>query len=151
MIKRILDPEEFKIVVSDIFELHAYDLEHWAHYYVRHNKESIIENFANKYLLYWKVFVWANHNGDKWDAVILFIEDHNPMFGAKMFSEHIWLSKNPKVGYKLLTTALKFAKEKEFEVVSMGAVEKHPNSDKVKEFYNKLGFKKDSETYVAKL
>ena len=48
MIKRILDPEEFKIVVSDIFELHAYDLEHWAHYYVRHNKESIIENFANK-------------------------------------------------------------------------------------------------------
>jgi hypothetical protein len=151
MIKRILDPEEFKVVAADIFELHEYDLEHSAHHFIRHNKESVIENFANKYLLCWKVFVWAHYNGEQWDAVILFIEDTNPMFGTKMFSEHIWLSKNPKVGYKLLTTALKFAKKKEFNVVVMSAVEKHPGSDKVKKFYKQLGFKKDSETYIAKL
>ena len=37
------------------------------------------------------------------------------------------------MGYKLLATALKFAKEKEFKYVTMNRVMKHPKSDKVEE------------------
>ena len=55
------------------------------------------------------------------------------------------------MGYKLLVTALKFAREKEFKYVTMNRVMGHPNSSKVASFYEKLGFIKDSETYIAKL
>lgn len=151
MIKRITNPEEFKRVVEDLAVLHEEDIVERGHYFIRHNKESIIENIAHTQTLAWNVFVWAHHNGERWDAIILFSNDRNPMFGVKMFSEHLWLSKNPKVGYKLLRTALRFAKENEYEVVSISCVEKNPSSKKLKEFYPKLGFRKDSETYLAKL
>lgn len=151
MIKRIISPDEFKQVIEDLTLLYKEDSEERGHYFLRHKKESIISNIAHSQTLSWHVFVWAHHNGKIWDAIILFSNDRNPMFGIKMFSEHLWLSKNPKVGYKLLREALRFAKENEFEVVAMGCVEKNPSSKKLKKIYPKLGFRKDSETYLAKL
>lgn len=151
MIKRILDPEDFKILADDIFNLHELENKEQGHFLLEHNKETIVNSFANKYLLAWDVFVWANHNGDNYDAVIIFINDKNVKFGEKVFSEFIWLSKNPKVGYKLFKEATKFAKEKEFKYIIMSRVMKHPNSHGVKNFYEKIGFIKDSETFIAKL
>jgi hypothetical protein len=55
------------------------------------------------------------------------------------------------VGYKLFATAIKFARDNKFEYIQMGCSEKSPSRDKVKKLYNKLGFIKDSESYIAKL
>jgi hypothetical protein len=46
---------------------------------------------------------------------------------------------------------MKFARKKEFKYVMMSCVEAHPKSRKVAKFYEKMGFIKDSETYIAKL
>jgi predicted GNAT family N-acyltransferase len=59
--------------------------------------------------------------------------------------------KNPNVGYKLLARALKFAKEKEFKYVTMTCAMRHPKAQKIGRFYEKMGFVKDSETYIVKL
>ena len=55
------------------------------------------------------------------------------------------------MGYKLLARALKLAKEQEFKYIMMNRVMKHPNSSKVAKFYEKMGFVKDTETYIAKI
>ena len=94
----------------------AYEDEHEAHHFLRHNKEYIFN-----------------------------------AFGEEIFLEYIWLSKNPKMGYKLLARALKLAKEQEFKYIMMNRVMKHPNSSKVAKFYEKMGFVKDTETYIAKI
>ena len=102
-------------------------------------------------MLAWDVLVWANKTNGQYDAAIVFMNDKSAKFGIKIFSEFIWFSENPKVGYKLLRKALKYAKEKEFDLVSMSVIERHPKSEKVKSFYKKMGFVKDCETYVVKL
>jgi len=83
--------------------------------------------------------------------MIAFINHKNEKFGEEIFSEYFWMSSNPKAGYKLLATALKFAKEKEFKYVVMNCVSAHPKAKKIARFYKKMGFVKDSESYIAKL
>jgi arsenate reductase-like glutaredoxin family protein len=46
---------------------------------------------------------------------------------------------------------LSFAKEKSIEYVTISCVENHPKSKRLKEIYKKLGFNKDSETYIKKI
>jgi len=152
MIKRILDPKEFKILLDEIFELFDMENEKQGHALLKHNKEYIFNAFGNKSLLAWDFFVWGHlGNQKKFDAVIAFVNNKNEKFGKEIFSEYIWLSKNPRVGQKLLGTAMKFAREKGFEYVTMSCVAAHPQSSKVAKFYKKMGFIKDSETYIAKL
>lgn len=152
MIKRILDPKEFKILLDEIFELFDMENEKQGHALLKHNKEYIFNAFGNKSLLAWDFFVWGHlGNQKKFDAVIAFVNNKNEKFGKEIFSEYIWLSKNPRVGQKLLGTAMKFAREKSFEYVTMSCVAAHPQSSKVAQFYKKMGFIKDSETYIAKL
>jgi hypothetical protein len=151
MIKRILDPEECKIVAKDIFELFDFENENAGHFFVKHDKESIINNFCNKYILAWDVFVWANFNGEKYDALIVFINEKSVKFKEPIFSEFIWLSKNPRAGFKLFKEAMNFAKEKGFKYICVSRVYKHPNSYQVKNFYEKMGFTKDTQTFIKKL
>ena len=152
MIKRITNPTEFKKLLDDIFDLFEYENENEGHHFVRHNKEYISNSFANKHLLAWDFFVWGNLNmHHKFDAMIAFSNQKNEKFGEEIFSEYIWLSKNPKMGYKLLATALKFAKEKEYKYINMNCVMAHPKAEKIARFYKKMGFIKDSESYIAKL
>ena len=152
MIKRITSPSEFKAVVDDIFDLFDYENENHGHVFLPHNKEYILNALSDESLLAWDFFVWANLNEhNKFDAIIAFVNHKNEKFGEEIFSEYIWLSKNPKVGYKLFATALKFAKEKEFKYVNMNCVMAHPKVEKIVRFYKKMGFVKDSETYIAKL
>ena len=151
MIKRITDAAEFKELVLDIDEI-ASDDEVNAHAFLKHDSATIINCYANTHLLTWDFFVWANLNEhNKFDAIIAFVNHKNEKFGEEIFTEYIWLSKNPKVGYKLFATALKLAKEKEFKYIQMGRVMSHPKSDKVARFYERMGFVKDSESYIAKL
>ena len=150
MIKRITDAAEFKELVLDIDEI-ASDEEVNAHAFLKHDATTIINCYANTHLLTWDFFVWGHHNGERWDSVIAFGNDKNAKFNECLFSEVLWFSSNPKVGYKLLAEALKFAKEKEFKYVLMSAAVKHPRFDKVVQFYDKLGFVKDSEVYIGKL
>tara|TARA_R100001440_G_scaffold74186_1_gene99451 strand:- start:224 stop:682 length:459 start_codon:yes stop_codon:yes gene_type:complete len=152
MIKRILDPEEFKTLLDDIFPLFDMENEKQGHALLKHNKEYIFNAFGDKSILAWDFFVWANKNDSgKFDAVIAFLNNKNEKFGKEIFAEYIWLSKNPRVGQKLLGIAMKFARQKEFKYVMMSCVEAHPKSHKVANFYKKMGFIKDSETYIAKL
>ena len=88
MIKRITNPLEFKKVVSDIFELFDLENEKMGHALLKHNKEYIINAFADKTILVWDFFVWANlaENG-KYDGIIAFVNDKNEKFGEQIFSE----------------------------------------------------------------
>ena len=152
MIKRITNPAEFKKLLDDMSDLFEYENENEGHRFLKHNKEYISNCFANKHLLVWDFFVWANLNvHHKFDSMIAFLNHKNEKFGEEIFTEYLWLSKNPKVGYKLLAKALKFAKEKEFKYVVMNCVMDHPKAEKLARFYKKMGFVKDSESYIAKL
>ena len=149
-IKRITNPEELKTVLDDLMELFKQD-DDTAHQFVKHDVQSIKNAFCYKTILAWDFLVWANHDGLKFDSMIAFINDKNVKFNEKIFSEYLWLSKNPKMGYKLLSTAIKYAKENDFKYISMNTVVKHPKHEKIKSFYEKLGFLKDSENYISKL
>jgi len=152
VIKRITNKNEFSKVLDDIFDLFAYEDEHEAHHFLRHNKEYIFNAFGEDSTLVWNFYVWANLNdSNKYDSIIAFVKNRNEKFGEEIFLEYIWLSKNPKMGYKLLARALKLAKEQKFKYIMMNRVMKHPNSSKVAKFYEKMGFVKDTETYIAKI
>ena len=151
MIKRITNEEEFRQVIDELDQAFRYEDEHQGHYFLKHNKETIKSCFANKQLLAWDVFVWANKTGEKYDAMIIFLNDKNIKFNTQIFTEFLWLSKNPKASFKLLKTAVKFAREKDFKFIQMSMVNKHHSPEKLRRVYEKLGFIKDSETYIAKL
>ena len=152
MIKRVVDPQEFRKLLDEIFILFDYENKNQGHRLVKHDKDHIFKAFGNNSILTWDFFVWGNLNSsDKFDAVIAFVNHKNEKFGEEIFTEYIWLSKNPRMGQRLLGTALKFAREKDFKYVLMSCVDAHPNSDKVAKFYKKMGFLKDSETYIAQL
>ena len=151
MISRILNPEELRIVLDNLHDFFSPKDELIGHQILTHDKESIINSIGNKNLLAWDVFVWANKQGETYDGVIIFINDKNIKFGKCVFSEFLWLSNNPKSGFKLLKTAVDFAKERGFEYISISCTEKNPQSKKLARVYKNLGFLKDSETYIAKL
>lgn len=150
-IKRITNPEEFGKVIDDLYSLFVDEDKHSGHRLLLHDPQMIKNCFGHTSILNWDFYCWANKTSDSYDAIICFINDKNPKFGEKIFSEFLWLSKNPKIGYKLFSTAMKFARENEFKIVAMSTVVQHPKHEKIKSFYNKMGFLKDSETYIAKL
>ena len=92
-----------------------------------------------------------NIENDKYNGFIAFFNDKSEKFNESIFSQYAWFSSNERCGYKLLATALKFAKEKEFKYVSMDSVTNNPKHKKLQKFYEKMGFKEDSVTYIAKL
>ena len=113
MIKRILDPAQFKTLLDEIFDLFEMENREQGHALLKHNKEYIFNAFGNESILTWDFFVWGNLNDEgKFDAVIAFLNNKNEKFGEEIFSEYIWLSKNPRVGQKLLGTAMKVARKK---------------------------------------
>ncbi len=150
-IKRITNPDEFSRVIDDLHSLFKQEDKNSGHQLLLHNADMIKSCFGHVSILTWDLYCWANETNGKYDAIICFMNDKNPKFGEKIFSEFLWLSKNPNVGYKLFRTATKFAKENEFFAVCMSTVVKHPKHEKIKHFYERMGFLKDSETYIAKL
>jgi hypothetical protein len=152
MIKRITNPEEAKVLSKDIRDIFTSEDENdMGHYFLDHDVDSILGVLNNKQSLFWNCFVWANEEDSKFDSIIIFLRDNSPKFGVEIFTEYLWLSKNPKVGFKLLKTATEFARNNGFNYISMSHTEKNPQKEKLSRLYNKLGFKKDCVSYIAKL
>lgn len=152
MIKRITDPDEFKKAINDLHVLFKHEDESFAHVLgLRHNKETIINSFSNSKILAFDVFVWGNKEDSGYDAIGIFVNDKSIKFGETILSEFLWLSKNPKAGFKILKAATKLAREKNIKYISLSSVENHPLSERNKKFYEKLGFAKDSTTFIGKL
>lgn len=150
-IKRITNPTEFCDLIDDMDALFKLENASSGHKLLTHNAESLKANFSHPSILAWDLFVWGNKNAGSFDACIMFVNDKNPKFATKIFSEFLWLSKNPKAGYKLFKTAIDFARKNDFEFIVMNTVTSHPSHEKVKSFYNRMGFLKDCETYISKL
>ena len=153
MIKRIVSADQFCKVVDDVSKYLSLNEESNNYYHLLpNNTDTLKKAFGHDKRLAFNVFVWGNLNNDnKYDAGIIFIKDKSPKHGVELFSEYIWLSANPRVGYKLLATAIKFARDNGYENILMGISEKSPKKDKVKSLYKRLGFIKTSESYIAKL
>lgn len=149
IIKRILNPIDFYKVVDDISVL--FETENNNNPLLKYNIESIKINLGNNKILNWEFFIWASFNGENYDGIICFYNDKNVFFGQQIFSQYIWLSKNKKIGYKLFSTAIKFAKEKGFKYVKCKTYIDNIQTQKVKSFYKKMGLLKESETYICKL
>lgn len=152
MIKRVTDTKHFEKCADEIFELFDHENSHESHQLgLAHNKESILNNLSNNVLLNWDFFVWVNEEEGKCDAMIAFFRDRSVKFGVQIFTEYIWLSKNPKVGYKLFREAVAFARSQGFEYMSVSSVEKVKTSKKLEKFLYKVGFLKDSTTFITRL
>lgn len=151
-IKKIINVEELKKISSDLSELFKEDNEIFGHALnLKHDYELITESIAHESLLIWNIHVWAHFNGDKWDGIFIGIIRKSEKFNKKVMDEYLWISKNPKISLCLYSEAVKFAKSQKCEYVFMNVVENHPNSSKIKNFYKKIGFEKDVETYVKKI
>lgn len=151
MVKRVTNPEEFNQLLDDIFNLFEIENSDSGHFFLKHNKETIKSTYSHKSILAWDFFVWGNKTNNKFDAVIAFVNDKNAKFGERIFHEFVWLSKNPKVGYKLFKQAMDFARDNEYKYLVMNTAVKHPMHNKVKAFYTKMGLIKDSESYICKI
>ncbi len=150
-IKRITNPVEFGKLIDDLYILFKEEDVSGGHQLLSHNAETIKSCYGHSALLAWDVFVWGNETNGKFDAGIIFLNEKSVKFGCVIFSEFLWLSRNPRVGYKLFKTATSFAKAKGFKTLCMSTVVKSPKHEKVKSFYNRIGLLKDSETYICKL
>ena len=117
LIKRIVNPIEFNSVIDDLNDLFHDENFKNGHIFLEHNKESIKGFFSNQIILNWDFFVWANFNGEKYDAMIAFTNEKSVKFNCKLFCEYLWLSKNPKIGYRLFKEGVKFAREKEYKYI----------------------------------
>ena len=148
---RILDIKEAHKVADDLMELFQKEDIDEGHVFLKHDIKTIKLAISNAAFLTWDFFVWANKTNGKYDAVIAFYNDKNIKFGTRVFNEFIWLSKNPKVGFKLLKEALTFAKENNFKYIIMSSVVKNKKHKKVTDFYKKFGFEKDTESYIMEL
>lgn len=152
MIKRITDPKAFEKAADEIFDLFEHENNNESHQLgLVHNKESIINNLSNKVLLNWDFFVWINEEDGHCDAMIAFMRDKNVKFGLQIFTEYIWLSKNPKVGYKLFKEAVAFARSQDFQYMSVSSTSKMKTSKKLEKFLYKIGFLKDTTNFITKL
>jgi hypothetical protein len=150
--KKIISPEEMEKVAKDIYSLHEIDNEKYGHVLdLKHDHELIYKSLSHESLLIWNIHVWVHFNGEKYDSIFIGIIRKSEKFNKKIMDEYLWLSKNPKTGVKLYKIACEFAKSQKCEFISMNVVENHPLSDKIKSFYKKMNYVKDSENYIKKI
>lgn len=151
MIKRITNPVEFEKLIDDMYELFKQHDLYEGHALVAHSPETIKANFSHPSILAWDLLVWGNLQGDKFDAMIAFEKVRCPKFNEEIIHEFLWLSKNPQAGYKLFKTATETARQMGCKYITMSTAVNNPYHQKVKSFYHKMGFLKDTETYISKL
>lgn len=150
-IKKIINPEEFASVWNDLEIYFREENKTYGHTYLPISKQSVIDSWGHTALLNNTMHVWANLENDKARGIVMFLEYMHPTFGEKIFTEYFWISNNPKKSFSLFKTALSFAKRKGIKYASVSCVENYPTSEKLKKVYQKMGFQKDSETFIKKL
>lgn len=152
MIKKITSVEEFTKLSTEFIELFKDDNEKYGHALdLKHDYNLIVKSMSHESLLLWNIHVWFSVVNEKCDGVFIGIIRKSEKFNKKMMDEYLWLCKNSNSGFLLYKEALDFAKKQGCEFITMNVVENHPLSSKLKKLYLKLGFKKDSESYVKKL
>jgi GNAT superfamily N-acetyltransferase len=151
MIKRISNPVEFEKLIDDMYELFKQHDSTEGHALLAHNPATIKANFAHPSILAWDFLAWGNLKDGKFDAMIAFQKVRCPKFNEEIIHEFLWLSKNPTAGYKLFKTAVEAARKMGCKYVAMSTAVNNPSHEKVKSFYKKMGFLKDTETYISKL
>ncbi len=150
-IKKVISPDEFKKAWLELDEIFQEDNSKYGHCLHRISAQSIIDSWANASLLNHTMHTWVSSENEKTDGIIMFLDCVNTTFGKRMWQEFFWISNNPQISFSLLKKALQFARSKGVEFVAISCVENHPKSERLKEVYKKLGFQKDSETYIKKL
>lgn len=151
MIKRITNPVEFEKAIDDTYDLFKPHEFAEGHALLAHDAESIKRNFAHPSILAWDFLVWANHTNGKFDAIIAFQKVRCPKFNQEIIHEFLWFSKNPKAGFKLFKTAVEAVRKMGCKYITMSTMVNNPSHEKLKSFYKKMGFLKDTETYISKL
>jgi len=150
-IKKIVNPEEFSSICNDL-ELHYREENKiYGHRYLSISKQTMIDSWGHTALLNNTMHVWANLEDGEARGLIMFLEHMNPTFGERIFTEYFWLSNNPRKSFSLFKTALSFAKRKGMKYATVTCVENYPTSERLKKVYQKMGFQKDSETFIKKL
>ncbi len=145
MIRKVTNPADYLNLLDDLEKLWVAENISLGH--VLPIKKSSLAQIANAQLLTWNYHVWASPNND---AAIIFSAENSLLFGEVMFQEILWLSKNPKLGMKLLKVAMDFARSKGWEYIIMGSSVRM-NDGRLEKFYEKMGCVKDSECYIGKL
>ncbi len=151
MIKKVTSSQEFEKAFRDLEALFKEENTKYGHVYLPINVQCVIDSFAHPALLSNNIHCWVNFEKDKADGLIMFMDGNHPFLGKRMFTEYCWVSKNPKKSFALYREAVKFAKKKGIEYIIMNCVENYPTSSKLKKIYQKIGFEKDSESYIKKI
>jgi len=150
-IKKIINPEEFAKVWDDLEIYFREENKNYGHRYLPISKQSVIDSWGHTALLNNTMHVWANLENGEAKGVVMFLEYMNTTFGEKIFTEYFWISNDPKKSFSLLKTALSFAKKKGIKYATVSCVENYPTSERLKKVYQKMGFHKDTETFIKKL
>lgn len=151
-IKKIVTVSELKEISRDIKEIFEEDNQKYGHCFdLKHDIDLMESSFSHESLLIWNAHLWAHFNGEKWDGIFGGVVRKNEKFGKKMMDEYIWLSKNSNAGIKLFNIAQDYAIANGCEYICMNVVENHPSSELLKKIYKKIGFVKDSESFMKKL
>lgn len=151
-IKKIVSIQELEKISSDLKDFLKNTDENYSHCLgLDHDADLITKCFSNESLLTWNVHVWGHFNGEKWDGVFVGLIRKNEKFNKKMMDEYLWLSFSSNCGYKLYKAASEFAKKNGCEYISLNVVEGFSKSNKLKDFYKKIGFTKDYECFIKKI
>jgi hypothetical protein len=151
MIKKITCAKDFEKVWKDLDALFREENSKYGHHFLKFSAQSVIDSFAHDSLLNNSIHCWANFENGNADGVIMFADMIQPFLAQRIFMEYFWISKNPQKSFALYRQAVKFAKSKKIQYIIMNCVENHPSSAKLKKIYRKLGYKKDSTSYIKTL
>lgn len=145
MIRKVTNPTDYLSLLDDLDSLWA--VENVSAGHVLPIKKESLAQVANAQLLTWNYHVWASSNND---AAIMFSAENSLLFGEVIFQEIFWLSKNPKLGIKLLKVAMDFARSKGWEHIMLGSSVRMGDG-RLEKFYKKMGLQKDSECYIGEI
>jgi hypothetical protein len=151
MIEKVISAQKFEKAFRDLESIFKEENSKYGHAYLPINPQCVIDSFAHPALLNNNIHCWANFENEKADGMILFTDSIHPFLAQRMFMEYFWISKNPKTSFALYHRAVKFAKAKGIKYINMNCVENYPTSKRLKKIYQKMGFKKDSESYIKRI
>lgn len=149
-IKKIISIKELENVFADLKELigndnfgHALDL--------NIDSDLLLSCLSHESLLIWNYHVWSHFNGEKWDGIFIGTIRKSEKYNVKVMDEYLWMSYNLNSGINLYSNAYAYAKQQNCEYISLSLVDSHPKSNKLRSFYKKMGFEKDTEIFIKKI
>lgn len=151
-IKKIISVPEWQALMKDISFVFKEDNQKYTHAFgLKHDTDLMTKSLSHESLLIWNMHVWGHFNGEKWDGIFIGSIRKSEKFNKKMMDEYLWLSKDSGQGIKLFNIAKKYAKSQGCEYIHMNVLENHEKAEKLKSFYKKMGFQKDTESFIAKI